>query len=73
MASEKRTRLASEDLYVGFKIQIGNGNFFRFSRKNFRIKPSQNVEEELDRLANIVSKEATKEVRKYMKEWRNGR
>lgn len=42
-------------------------------RINFRIKSSENLADELDRLAKIISRKAKAEVRIYMKERRNGR
>jgi len=43
-------------------------------RVNFRIKPSDNLPDELDRLAKIISQKYKKEVRIYLKEIRrNGR
>ena len=39
----------------------------------FRIKPSENISEELDRLAKVISQKYKKEVRIYIKEMKNGR
>ena len=42
-------------------------------RINFRIKSSENLADELDRLAKIVSKKAKSDIRIFMKERGNGR
>jgi len=43
-------------------------------RVGFRIRPSENLPDELDRLARILSQKHKKEIRIYLKEMRgNGR
>ena len=42
-------------------------------RINFRIKSSENLADELNRLADIISRKAKKDVKIFMKERRNGR
>ena len=41
-------------------------------RINFRIKSSENLSDELNRLADIISRKSKKEVQIFMKERRNG-